>query len=107
MTERKCANCGKPLGRGYKARYCNAACKQLAWRKRHGKTLTPMERSLAARRMVETKRAKTVIRVCDWCHTAYTCDAVSGSMRRYCSDAHKQAAYRFRKAETAERCGNQ
>lgn len=102
-----CAECGRPLERGYKARYCNAACKQRAWRKRHGKLLTPMERSLSARRMVETKRATTVARVCEWCYVVYVCDAVSGSMRRYCCSAHKQAAYRFRKAELKERFGKQ
>lgn len=105
MSQPTCRECGKPLERGYKARYCNDACKQRHWRKKHGKVLTPMERKLSAQRMVETKRAKTVVKVCEWCHTAYTCDAVSGSMRRYCSDAHKQAAYRFRKAEIAERFG--
>jgi len=103
MKIRLCEHCGEVMPFGRRGKYCSRAHKQAAYRKRHGKVLTPMERALSARRGVETKRLKIAYKTCLWCHEQFRVNAFDGAQRLYCNDAHKQAAYRERKKQESQR----
>ena len=96
MVKAFCGHCGAEIGRG---RYCNSACRQAAYRARHGAgTVTPSER---AKRAAVTRGARVVELTCGHCGGAFTANgnqAAQGVI--YCSDACKQAAYRARARRT-------
>jgi len=87
-----CGHCGKALeGRG---KYCGAACKQAAFRRRHGAfAVSPSERAVKAG---ATRAAKTYTLVCEHCGQNCTVNGNQARGARYCSPACKQAAYRER-----------
>lgn len=96
MVTVNCGHCGAVIeGRG---RYCGPACKQAAYRARHGAgAVSPSERAVKA---AVTRAAKVITKTCPICGAAF---GVNGNAAAavYCSDACKQAAYRARRADSA------
>lgn len=110
-----CVVCGVKFG-AYKrtARYCSAACKQTAYRRRQKEAR--IERAIAkskansasaasrfrerragiTARALATKAATLSNRECIYCDRVFTADGTQGG-RIYCSNACRQAAYRERK----------
>lgn len=92
-----CPVCGKPVHQNKRgtAYYCSDACKQTAYRQRHGLVADKAEHY---RKIIETKRSQFVMVTCQHCDRLFEVSQVS-ARTMYCSDACKQAAYRQRLAE--------
>lgn len=98
MATGNCGHCGKEFeGRGT---YCSVACKQAAYRARHGAgTVTPSERAAKA---AITRGTKAVALKCAHCGNQFAANGNQAAQGvKYCSDACKQAAYRARRADSA------
>jgi hypothetical protein len=100
---RNCRHCGRQYrARTSKARYCSDKCKQAEYRERNNLKSQRSQAEITAAQLA-TKYSQEHERTCQWaeCGKTYYVDGTA-TATRYCSNAHKQAAYRARKkAQTA------
>lgn len=95
----QCPICGKSMSFNSRRTnyYCSAACKQKAYRQKHGIGSTKEEHY---RKVIETKRSQDIHVTCQECDRSFMVDQTKAATM-YCSAACKQKAYRARVAEKA------
>ena len=96
----RCEHCeGGFFAKRCDARFCGAACRVAD--KRATNKLDSMGRSWSAVAALETKRAQTIERNCEYCGRKFWTDGTQGA-QIYCTAACRQGAYRRRKNSAQE-----
>lgn len=86
--------CGKKFdSNSPKSLFCSEGCKQRHWRIQHG---AAPDRHIGNANGAQTKSEQTVNLICEYCGEGFTRNGNAAGNSLYCSDAHKQAAYRDR-----------
>lgn len=71
----RCARCGSPFEPVGRQRYCDAACRQAAWRRRHATVLEPL---------LPTRGRLATVYMCTECETRHLDEQRCPDCQRFC-----------------------